>query len=246
MRQVEISRLMDEYRDSEFCPEDGSTADAEAVKSRVLAKIKPAAGKRRLSRKKKWLLAAGLAAALVLIGAGFPSVMYRLANSTVTFTQTPDSQCITYEGGSYVKLEDGRLFFVLGDERTDITDQIDENTPYIYDGSDPEAGMTCYLIMGGTPDHYGWLEWTQVPSPFTAEEGEPVAFADENGNITTYYFDSFTCDEQGERYDTGDAGTDALDWACLKDYPWLIAGAKELGLPFVNSKYEMDSVFYAP
>lgn len=247
MKQVDISKLMDEYRDSEFFPAGESAADPEAVRDRVLAKIRPAAGKRRLSRRKKWLLAAGLAAALVLIGAGFPTVMYRLANSTLTFAQTPDSQCITYEGGgSSMEMEDGRLFFVQGEERRDITDLISADTPYIYDGSDPETGLTYYLVMGGVPDNYGWLEWIQVPSPFTEEEGEPVAFADENGNVTTYYFYSVTYNEQGERYDDMDAHINALDWSCVKDYPWLIAGAKELGLPFVNSKFEMDTVFYAP
>ena len=101
-------------------------------------------------------LAAGLAAALVLVGAGFPSMIYQLVNSTLTFEQSPDSTSVTYEHNvSSIEAEDGRLFFVLDGERTDITDLINEDTPYIYDGSDPETGLTYYLIMGGTPENYG-------------------------------------------------------------------------------------------
>ena len=37
MRRLEISRLMDEYVDNEFFPQDREAADAQAVKARVLA-----------------------------------------------------------------------------------------------------------------------------------------------------------------------------------------------------------------
>lgn len=61
MRRFEISRLMDEYEDNEFFPQGGETADLQAVKARVLAQAAPA-GRRRMPRKKKLLLAAALAA----------------------------------------------------------------------------------------------------------------------------------------------------------------------------------------
>lgn len=248
MKQLEISRLMDEYQDNEIFPEEGCAAEPEAVKARVLAKVKPPARKRRLTGRKKLLLAAGLAAALVLlVGAGFPSMVYRLANSTLRFEQTPNSTSVAYEHGtSSMTAEDGRLFFVLDGERTDITDLIDADTPYIYDGSDPETGMTYYLIMGGTPEHYGWLEWVKVPNPYVAEDGEPTPVLDADGRFTTYDLTIVTC--EGERYatGTGGAGLGALFWSDVKDHPWLIAGAKQLGIPFVDPESGTDEVFYAP
>lgn len=249
MKQIEISRLMDDYQDNEFFPEGGSAADPEAVKVRVLAKLNAPIKKRRLTGRKKLLLAAGLAAALVLMGAGFPSVMYRLANSTLRFEQTPNSTSVTYEhGASSMTAEDGRLFFVLDGERTDITDLIDEDTPYIYDGSDPETGLTYYLIMGGTPEHYGWLEWVKVPNPYVAEDGEPTPALDADERLTSYNTCTFLYNEESGEYDygPGSIGLGELDWAHLKDYSWLIAGAKQLGLPFVDSESGTDDIFYAP
>ena len=245
MKQVEISKLMDEYRDSEFFPAGEGTADPEAVKSRVLAEIRPTAGKRRLSRKKKWLLAAGLAAALVLMGAGLPYLQHRLVSGELFYQQT-DGGTITglVHYGPVMEQEEGRLFFVQDDgKRLDLTDQIDEHTPYLYDGSDPEANKVYYLILGGTPDSYGYLEWVQVPEPFG--HGDDAAG---NGVWTSYNFSYVGHDGQADRYEVHDGGTDmaAIDWNTAKDYPWLIAGAKELNLPFVDSESGTDEVFYAP
>ena len=59
MKRLEISKLMDEYTDTEFFPTGGSTADLEAVKGRVLAQAAPA--KRRRRPLKMALLAAAIA-----------------------------------------------------------------------------------------------------------------------------------------------------------------------------------------
>lgn len=249
MKHLEISKLMDEYQDHEFFPEGEPAAGPDAVKERVLTRTKAPMGKRRLSSRKKLFLVAGLAAALVLMGAGFPSMVYRLANSTLRFEQTPNSTSVAYEHGtSSMTAEDGRLFFVLDGERTDITDLIGADTPYIYDGSDPETGLTYYLIMGGTPENYGWLEWVKVPNPYVAEDGEPTPALDEDGRLTSYNLCTFLYNEESEAYDhgPGSTGMGELNWANLQDFPWLIAGAKQLGLPFVDSNSGTDAVFYAP
>lgn len=250
MKQLEISKLMDEYQDNEFFPEGESAADPEAVKERVLAKARVPAGRKRLTGKKKLLLAAGLAAALVLMGAGLPSVIHqvhRLVNTTLAFDQTPGGTSVSFEhNDSGMKVEDGRLYFELDGERTDITDFIDADTPYIYDGSDPETGMTYYLIMGGTPENYGWLEWVKVPNPYVAEDGQPTPVLDEDGRLASYNLCTFLYNEENEAYDSGpgSTGMGELNWAHLQDFPWLIAGAKQLGLPFVDSDSGTDDVFY--
>lgn len=249
MKHLEISKLMDEYQDHEFFPEGGSAAGPEAVKDRVLAKIKPTAGKRRLSGKKKLFLAAGLAAALVLVGAGLPYFQHRLVSGALIHQQTTGGNitCLVHYG-PVMELEDGRLFFVRDDgQRLDITDQIDENTPYIYDGSDPETGLTYYLIMGGDPDGYGYLEWVVAPDPF--HEGDTAWPGSQNGVQISYSFSYVVHDGQPDRYEVRDADLGmlgAVSWNTAKDYPWLIAGAKELGLPFVDSSSGTDEIFYAP
>ena len=74
MKKLEISRLMDEYTDNEFFPQEGETADPPAVKARVLAQAAPA--NRRAPRKKRLLWAAALAAVMVLlVGAGLPNIV---------------------------------------------------------------------------------------------------------------------------------------------------------------------------
>lgn len=250
MKRLEISKIMDEYTDTEFFLADASDVDPEAVKARVLAGIKAPTERKPLLRKKKILLVAGLAAALVLMGAGLPSLVHQvhqLLNTTLTFEQNPDSRSVTYEHGvSSIEVEDGRLFFVLDKERTDITDFINEDTPYIYDGSDPETGLTYYLIMGGTTENYGWLEWVNVPNPYMEEDGAPTPVSDQDGRLTSYNLCTFLYNEESGEYDSGpgSTGLGELDWAYMKNFPWLIAGAKQLALPFVDSTSGTDNVFY--
>lgn len=60
MKKLEISRLMDEYTDTEVFPEGGNAVDVQAVKDRVLARAVPAK-KRRAPHWKTTLIAAALA-----------------------------------------------------------------------------------------------------------------------------------------------------------------------------------------
>ena len=57
------------------------------------------------------------------------------------------------------KTEDGRLIFVAEGQHTDITDLIDDETPYIYftqQGARFGGQDESCIIAGGTPDNYGW------------------------------------------------------------------------------------------
>ena len=229
MKRLEISRLMDEYQDNEFFPEGGSVADAQAVKDRVLVNVKAPAEKAWKPAKKKLLLAAALAAVLVvLVGAGFPYIEHKLIGGTLSFEQTSNGRITAFVHNSeMVKCEDDRLIFTANDgQRIDITDLIDQDTPYIYDGSDPDTGSIYYVVMGGTPMSFGWFEWIQTPYAF--DDG--AYYFDENGNPVSILFNFELVTPGDDR--RGVFGHEAV---CLDDdmaLPWLLAGAEQLGITF--------------
>ena len=238
MKRLKISSLMDEYTDTEFFPTGGSAVNSEAIKDRVLAQAMakaPTRRKQKMPRKKKILLAAALAAVLVVLaGAGFPYIQHRLVGGALGFEQTSDSRTISFiHDSEIVSYEDGRLIFNQDDgQRIDITDIISEETPYIYDGSDPDSGMIYYLVMGGTPKSYGWFQWVQVPYPFD-DSNSDVYHADnfdENGNpvIITNDFELINSENSSR---TGFCGVGSV---CLDDITpplWLLAAVEELGIP---------------
>ena len=185
MRRLKISKLMDEYTDTEFFPTGGSAVSPERVKARVLASVNVQPKKKQLPKKKKVLLAAALAAAMVLLmAAGYPYIKHSFADGKLTFEQTGDGRITTLEQIVVVRYEEGRLIFTRDDgQHMDITDLVSEETPYIYDGSDPDTGLTYYVIMGGTPVCFGWFEWIQVPYPFDDDSCATRAISGAGGNI---------------------------------------------------------------
>lgn len=227
--QLRISKLMDEYTDTEIFPTDGSTADPETVKGWVLANAVQS-GKKRMFGRKKLVLAGTLAAIMViLIGAGFPYIQHHLVGGTLTFEHTSDGRITSFVHNSeVVKCEDGRLIFTRNDgQRIDITDLVNEETPYIYDGSDPDTGMIYYIVMGGTPESFGWFEWIQTPYPF---EDELAVNFDENGNPVTIITGFVLTNPQDNRLSFG--GYDALYLYDEMKLPWLLTGAEKLGITF--------------
>ncbi|MBD5084237.1 MAG: hypothetical protein HDT33_04025 [Clostridiales bacterium] len=255
MKQLEISRLMDEYTDTEFFPEGGSVADTQEVKDMVLANVKAPAGKKRMPARKKVLLAATLAAVMVvLVGAGYLERTYHLASGTIGFSESAKGRIISIKMDSApLELEDGQLFLVMDGERTDITDLIDENVPYISDLSNPSEDMTSYLILGGTPEHYGWLQWFTVPDPYT-DNPNYVSIADDNGIVYGYEF-TFITVRDGTPYQVGGVGTSNPDWRMfsdfnteidIADFQWLQTAADQLGIPFIDTRGEIETIISAP
>ena len=169
MKRLKISRLMDEYTDTEFFPAGGSVVDPEVITERVLAQATPAK-RRGVPPTKMILLAAALAAGCLLsVAAGLPMRAYRLVTGDPMVVQTDRAgwyhTYISLENGAPVILEDGRLRLELPNgERTDITDFIDADTPYIVEGEDRETGLKNYLVVGGTPEDYGLVIYQEMPS----------------------------------------------------------------------------------
>ena len=55
----------------------------------------------------------------------------------------------------YAKVKDGRLYFVLDDQWTDVTDLCSASEYYRYEIKN-EDGSREVILVGGTPDNYGW------------------------------------------------------------------------------------------
>lgn len=242
MKRLRISELMDEYTDDEFFPSGGSVSSPEAIKGRVLATAKVPADKKRMPRRKKLLLSAALAAMMaLLLGAGLPFIQHQLVSGELFFQQNADGSKITglvHYGPPLVELEDGRLFFNQDEGlRVDVTDLISDEAPYIFDGSDPDSGKTYYIIAGGTPEYYGYLEWIVAPNPFDyGDYPQPSAAFDENGpRLTTSYAFTGVSRENGEIHYgslSSDDGTVQVEDEMYQ--PWLLAGMAQIGIPYAD------------
>lgn len=53
-------------------------------------------------------------------------------------------------------LENGRLFLNLNGEKTDITDKISREEPYMVKAENPSTNSTHYIAIGGEPKENGW------------------------------------------------------------------------------------------
>lgn len=119
---------------------------------------------------KVMVLAAALAVGCVLsIAAGLPAQVYNfMSGGTVVFDDSGTSGVTIGISGeepvSPIALENDRLWFHADGQKLDITDQVDENTPYIYEHTDTATGSKGYVIVGGTVDHFGWAEIFETES----------------------------------------------------------------------------------
>ena len=167
-RKLDISRLMDAYEDTEFMPEEEILVDTEHIKQEVMKTVK---GKRRTSRRAA-IVAAALCACLALVGWTYGERIYQfISGSQVTISGSAGmgSGTITMSDGldengdpTIISLENGRLWFVADGQRVDVTSQVNENTPYVWTQWEKNGGLH-YIIVGGTPEDYGWFEGIELP-----------------------------------------------------------------------------------
>ena len=169
MKELKISQLMDDYTDNEFCIEGETWVDNEELKSLVLEQVKP---KRKMKPLFKGLIAAAAAVGIVavagVVGASYESDLIRgsyisvLGTNIEYYRQAEPKKwqdwTVGIERELPVVMKSDRIFFNAGDgTSTDITDIIDDNTPYIVESVNPD-GYFCYQIIGGTPEDYGFIE----------------------------------------------------------------------------------------
>ena len=159
MKRIDLFQLMNAFQDEEFEPEEECFVDRNKVKETVLTQVRQ---KKRKGRK-VLVLAAALAACLALIGWTYGEKIYPLL-TTVDAAIGNGSETVYISAGSYenggngiIELEEGRLWFLVEGQRLDITDQVDEKTPYVWTRWE-RNGDLHYVLVGGTPEDYGWAE----------------------------------------------------------------------------------------
>ena len=165
-REIDITELMDNYTDNEFNIGGEAGVEAEKVVSAVLPQVKQ---RKKVKPLFKVLIAAAVVAVCVIGGTAAA-----IANPVIMTGRfiTPTGTEFEYKvdgNGAYdvvtrgdtvmpIKSEDGKLYFVLNGESVDVTDIVDRETPYIYSYDIDENEKPGYIIVGGTPEEYGYVE----------------------------------------------------------------------------------------
>ena len=187
------------------------------------------AQKRRTPSVKVMVLAAALAVGCVLsIAAGLPARVYNFASGNQFYNMPGTDKTGMTVGGEVapIKVEDGRLWFEADGQKVDITNKVDENTPYIYEHTDPTTGEKGYVIVGGTVENFGWIEYVVMDGKIAAEVGQNA-----RDNLVELPDGSKVplmdlTDEQREQA----AGEDGGIYFTAVNHPWLDAALDQLGL----------------
>lgn len=209
---------------------------SDGKKEEILAMLEERQGtkKCRVPKAARLALAAALAIGCVLcIAAGIPARVYHfLGGGSVSVTPGPwgdklgGGEIILSVPGpedAPVVLEDGRLWFVDGGERTDVTDLINADTPYIYERTDPVTGYGGWLILGGTPQDFGWAECADVGggSGLTGHNFSQIYLTLDGEKIRS----TDLTPEQRERTNQMDSVPTEVVYA-----PWLVSAMEQLGI----------------
>ena len=200
--EIKISRLMDAYTDNEFFIQGESEVNMETVKNNVIEKATGA--KKRMKPVAKILI--GVAAAAVLaVGATATTVAIMKGSVTNASGATYDYEIREDHGytiqlspadyGSILTLEDGRLYFNINDDRTDVTDLMDNQTPYIYAYTNTDTGLKNYVVLGGTPEEYYIVDLTYLEGIGWQGDGALNGIA---GNMVQFRLENFEAEAPGE------------------------------------------------
>ncbi|MCM1055102.1 MAG: hypothetical protein NC394_06210 [Bacteroides sp.] len=191
-KQIEISKLMDDYADDEFDLGAESAADEKAVRSRVMARVKP---KRSIKFGTKTVLIAAAIAVSVLTAAVLPYGIIRGQNGTrFEFYETGLVDIKYPEAKSEVvpyAVENDRIYFTANDQRIDITDIVEsgENYYYKYTSEDTNGKeYVCIVAIGGSAENIMYGEMIIEPkahgqsAAYFSEDFEPFCYF-KNGEI---------------------------------------------------------------
>ena len=172
--EIRIHELLDGLEDSSVPMEETDVVSAMRIKELTKMKIEqtePVSVPQYFSRKRviTFALAAALLLALGITAYSSGQTLFGWGgNMEIQSTQTNSGvENVVYVHTENmtepVSFEDGRMYFIVNDEHIDITDQVSETQPYIYQFTD-EDGVLHYWIIGkngSEPEHYGFAEYLQ-------------------------------------------------------------------------------------
>ena len=134
--------------------------------------------KRRMPKARTMILAAALAVGCLLsiaAAANLPARVYPFVNGDQVRVMPDMTYASMTVGGdteaSFLSVEDGRLWFEADGQHIDITDKISEETPYIYERTDSVTGEKGCMVVGGTVEDFGWIEFFIVDGKMQAGSG---------------------------------------------------------------------------
>lgn len=255
-KTVKISELLDDYTDNEFCIEGETEVQNEEIKDIVKSKVNKG--------RKPVLKIIGVAAAAAVFAAAAMAVTSVM---TTRFSLPGGGEIIKeqYSDGIYslelgfdddlLQKEDGRLYLTVGNDKTDVTQIIDTKKPYIL--SYENGGAPAYVIVGGTVEHYSYLELVCVDGEWTGlgktdnqwEKEIIVNISAEEDGLWGFVWDAYDDVNGNGVYDLGEQtyrygyNNDPLghvdipaDWRDTSSMAWLIEALDSLG--FINAPEE--------
>lgn len=109
--------------------------------------------------------AVAIAAAVVLVGAttAFAEEIIRRFHgadgSEIQYSESENERSVTIEKAhtDYIKVADGRVFFVLGDIQIDVTDECGDTSYFRYEIKNAD-GSRNVIFIGGPVENPGWVE----------------------------------------------------------------------------------------
>ncbi len=178
---------------------------------------------------KVMVLAAALAVGCVLsIAAGLPAQVYNfMSGGSMMNMPGSDRGEFVVSSDTPVTLEDGRIWLTANGEKLDITDKMDDNTPYIVEHTDKENGTSGYFVAGGTPENFGWVEFPVIDGVITGSSG--ANYEDhwyEMPDGTKINLNDLPMEEQMKLAEENGGG---LTFTPVK-HPWLQTALDQLGL----------------
>ena len=169
MNNKDINELYKATMDNVTMPQD----DKDDLRATLAEQAQTGRSNRRLVRIGRYAaIAAAVCAVLLCIPATRTTVSaaidyikqtFHLANGTeVIYEENSEGNSIQFtistdDVNGYTKVENGRLYLVLGDTKEDITDKCGPDKYFRHEIKNAD-GSHSVILIGGTPDSCGWCE----------------------------------------------------------------------------------------
>ena len=174
--EIRIHELLNGYEDSSVPMEETDVVSAMRIKELTEMKIEQTETQykpRHTVRKR--ILTLALAAALML---SLGIVAYSAGQAIFGWGGNMEIRSEKTAGGientvyvhtddltEPVSFENGRMYFIVNDEHIDITDQVSETEPFLYQYTDEEGVLHYWIIGKNGPESklYGYAEYVHPP-----------------------------------------------------------------------------------